>query len=61
MMTDRLSYVLRDTSGAYLQGYEGGDYIVGKKRGAKIFEDEAQAQKAARSPFKDWIVEKVKP
>jgi hypothetical protein len=60
-MSDRLSYVLRDTSGAYLQGYEGGAYIVGKKRSAKIFEDEAQAQKAARSPFKDWIVERVKP
>lgn len=38
-MSEHLSYVLRDTSGAYLQGYEGGAYIVGKKRGAKIFED----------------------
>ena len=60
-MTERLSYVLRDTSGAYLQGYEGGAYITGKKRSAKIFHDETEAQKAARSPFKDWIVERVKP
>lgn len=58
-MSDCMCYVLRDSGGAYLQGYEDGACVVGKKRHAKVFQSEAEAHKAARTPHQSWIVEKL--
>jgi len=58
-MSDCVGYVLRDIGGAYLQGYEDGAYVVGKKRHAKVFQSETEAHKASRTPHQNWIVEKI--
>lgn len=58
-MSDCVGYVLRDKGGAYLEGHEDGAYVVGKKRHAKVFQSEAEAHKAARTPHQSWIVEKL--
>lgn len=54
-------FVIRGECGAFLVGYEGGDYIMGKKRDAKHFYYVSQAVQAFPIWGKWEVVEYKKP
>lgn len=55
----KTGFVIRLKCGGYLHGYEGGCYIIGKKRHAIVFLNHENAEKAAQSAFEKMTVEKV--
>jgi hypothetical protein len=59
MSSKKTGYVIRLKCGGYLQGYEGGCLIVGKKRHAIVFLNHEDAEKAAQSAFEKMTVEKI--
>jgi hypothetical protein len=59
MSFKKTGYVIRLKCGGYLQGYEGGCSIIGKKRYATVFLNHEEAVKAARSAFEKMTVEKI--
>jgi hypothetical protein len=56
---NKSGYVIRLKCGSYLQGYESGCHIIGKKRHAIVFINQEDAEKAAQSAYEKMTVEKI--